>query len=160
MTKEIIVEVSTFCVAGNPTKLMCLGLGSCLGIALCEPKAKLGGLGHAMLPLFEEGRNKSNLAKYVDTSIYLMVDDIVERGGKKSNIFAKLVGGSRMFQMFNEDTLDIGKRNITAAHNTLKKEKIRIRTEEVGGTVGRTIVFDIATGTIQIKTSGKKVKVI
>ena len=34
MTKEIIVEVSTFYVAGNPTKLICLGLGSCVGIAL------------------------------------------------------------------------------------------------------------------------------
>lgn len=160
ITKEIIVEVSSYHIAGNPTKLMCLGLGSCLGIALYEPKARLGGLAHAMLPKFKEGRNKTNLAKYVDTSIYLMVDDIIERGGKKNNLSAKLVGGSRMFLTMCEDTLDIGKRNINSAHETLKKEKIKIRAEEVGGTCGRTISFDLTTGKIQIRTSGKEIKTI
>lgn len=160
MSKEIVVEVSSYYIAGNPTKLMCLGLGSCLGIALYEPKAKLGGLAHAMLPRFKEGRNKTNLAKYVDTSIYLMVDEIIERGGRKLNLIAKLVGGSRMFQSIMKDTLDIGKRNIQAARDTLKTEKIKITAEEVGGCSGRTISFDLTTGEIQIKISGKKRKVI
>ena len=160
MSKEIIVEVSSFYIAGNPTQLMCLGLGSCLGIAMYEPQAKLGGLAHAMLPLFQEGRNKTNLAKYVDTSIYLMVDGILEKGGKKNNIYVKLVGGSRMFANITDDTLDIGRRNIKAAHETLKKERIKLKAEEVGGTCGRTIYFDLTTGKIQIRTSGKKVKVI
>jgi chemotaxis protein CheD len=58
------------------------------------------------------------------------------------------------------DTLDIGRRNINSAHKTLKKEKIKLKSEAVGGTSGRTINFDLKTGKIQIKTSGKKTKVI
>ena len=160
MTKEIIVEISSYVVTSNPTKLICLSLGSCLGIALHEPEAKLGGLGHAMLPLYQEGRNKSNLAKYVDTSIYLMVDEIVDKGGKKRNIYAKLVGGSKMFQSFDHNMLDIGQRNTEAAIETLKKEKIKIKSKDVGGTKGRTIYFDLSCGKIRIKSSGEKIKVI
>jgi chemotaxis protein CheD len=160
MTKEVIVEVSSFRVAGNPTTLMCLGLGSCLGIALYEPEKRIGGLAHAMLPLFKEGRNKTALAKYVDTSIYLMVDEIVDRGGKKKKLWAKLVGGSRMFQTFSQDTLDIGSRNIEAAKETLKKENIRIRAKRIGGTCGRTIKFDLTTGMIKVRTTGKDVEEI
>ncbi|MFW9876658.1 MAG: chemotaxis protein CheD [Candidatus Thorarchaeota archaeon] len=158
MNKEIIVEVSSFYVAGNPTTLMCLGLGSCLGIALYDPKIRIGGLSHAMLPRFKEGKNKTNLAKYVDTSIYLMVDEILDRGGNKKNLWAKLVGGSRMFQSFSEDTLDIGSRNIDAAIDTLKKERIRIKAKRVGGTCGRTITFDLTTGIIQVRTTGKELE--
>lgn len=160
MTKEIIVEVSSYYIAGNPTRLICLGLGSCLGIALYEPKAKIGGLAHAMLPRVHEGRNKSNLAKYVDTSIILMVDEIIERGGKKKNIRAKIVGGSKMFSTMSDEIMDIGQRNINAARKTLKKEGIRIVGENVGGTCGRTIYFDLKTGKIEVRTTGKLKEVI
>ena len=159
-TKEQVVEVSSFRVAGNPSTLMCLGLGSCLGIALYDPEKRLGGLAHAMLPRFKEGRNKTALAKYVDTSIYLMVDEIIDRGGRKQNLWAKLVGGSRMFQSFSQDYLDIGARNIEAAHETLKKERIRIKAEHTGGICGRTITFDLTTGKIKVRTTGKEVEEI
>jgi chemotaxis protein CheD len=161
MTKEIIVEISNYYIAGNPTKLICLGLGSCLGIALYEPQAKIGGLAHAMLPRFQEGRNKSNLAKYVDTSIVLMVHEITERGGKKNNIRAKLAGGARMFSAVADvSMLDIGNRNIKAARDTLKKESIRIVAESLGGTCGRTIHFDLKTGKIEVRSTGKVKEVI
>jgi chemotaxis protein CheD len=152
VTKEFIVEVAKLRVAGNPTRLKCLGLGSCLGIALYEPHARIGGLAHAMLPRFEQGRIKRNPARYVDTSIYIMIDEIIERGGRKHNIHAKIVGGARMFATMGLETMDVGQRNIEAAKETLRNERIPIMAMDVGGKRGRTMIFDLTTGVIEIKT--------
>jgi chemotaxis protein CheD len=113
-----------------------------------------------MLPRYEEGRDKVNAGKYVDTAIYLMVDELLEMGGKKHAFTAKIVGGSQMFNFVVTDTLDIGSRNIEAAIATLKKEGIPIIAEDVGGHVGRTIHFDLRIGKILIQTSGKVTKEI
>ena len=156
MTDEFFVDVATLQVAGNPARLKCLGLGSCLGIALYEHRARIGGLAHAMLPLFELGRNKRNPARYVDTSIYIMIDEIIEKGGRKHNIQAKIVGGARMFATMDLETMDIGQRNIEAARKTLEKERIPIKATDVGGNKGRTMTFDLRTGVIDIKTIREK----
>ncbi len=107
MTQEIMVGVGTYYVANNPTKLTCHGLGSCVAIALHDPTLHIGALAHAMLPKYSEGRDKTNPGKYVDTSIYLMVDELLERGTKKHSIKAKLVGGAQMFSFINPGVLDV-----------------------------------------------------
>ena len=153
--EEISVAVGSYYVASNPGQLCCIGLGSCVAIALHDPRRHIGGLAHAMLPKYEEGRDKLNAGKYVDTAVYLMVDELIEMGAKKHALTAKIVGGSQMFQFSVSDTLDIGSRNIEAALATLEKEGITIIAEDVGGYVGRTIHFDLCTGKIRIQTSGK-----
>lgn len=160
MVKEIIVGVSSYYVGRNPSKLICIGLGSCVAIALHDAQNHVGALAHAMLPSYHEGRDKSNPGKYVDTSIYLMVDELAELGAKKRMIKAKIVGGAQMFSFVSPDALDVGRRNIECAKNTLKDEGIPIIAEDVGGKKGRTMTFDLKTGTIEIKTSGEKNKEI
>jgi chemotaxis protein CheD len=160
MTQEIVVGVGSYYVARNPKKLICIGLGSCIATALWEPDKHIGALAHAMLPRYDEGKDKMNPGKYVDTSIYLMVDELIEMGGKKSAINAKVVGGAQMFSFINPGVLDVGKRNIEIAKTTLKEEGIPIIAKDIGGSKGRTISFDIATGEIEIKISGKKSQII
>ncbi len=160
MTKEIIVGVSSYYVGRNPSKLICIGLGSCVAIALHDVQNHVGGLAHAMLPLYHEGRDKSNPGKYVDTSVYLMVDELQELGTKKRMIKAKIVGGAQMFSFISPDALDVGSRNIECAKKTLKDEGIPIIAEDVGGKKGRTMNFDLKTGIIEVKTSGEKNKEI
>ncbi|GAF76174.1 unnamed protein product [marine sediment metagenome] len=160
MTKEIMVGVGSYYVAKNPAKLICHGLGSCIAIALHSPRMHTGALAHAMLPRYSEGRDKTNPGKYVDTSIYLMVDELLERGAKKHSIKAKLVGGAQMFSFINPGVLDVGRRNIETANKILKEEGIKIMAKNVGGSKGRTISFDIKTGLIEVKIIGKEATVI
>ena len=70
---ENIVEAASFRVVRNPRILSCLGLGSCLGIALRDAEARIGGLGHPMLPSYSEGRNRERPERYVDSSIHLVL---------------------------------------------------------------------------------------
>ncbi|NLI73458.1 MAG: chemotaxis protein CheD [Euryarchaeota archaeon] len=149
--KAAIVGVGEYRVLDGPGHLACLGLGSCVGIAIYDLHAQIGGLAHAMLPHYEEGRDKVNAAKYADSSIMLMVDELVEMGATRSRLRAKIAGGAQMFSFISSDTLNIGKRNYKAAILTLKSEHIRLIGEDTGGTRGRTIFFSTADGSYHVK---------
>jgi chemotaxis protein CheD len=160
LLNEIVISVGSYMVSKNPSILTCIGLGSCLAIALYDRNRRIGGLTHSMLPQYKEGRDRSNPAKYVDTSIFLMVDDLIRMGSDKSSLNAKIVGGSQMFKFQNPGILDIGKRNIQIAKETLKREGIPLVASDIGGNKGRTISFKVNTGKIDISINGKPTKCI
>jgi chemotaxis protein CheD len=153
-----IVNAGRYCVAKNPAELLCIGLGSCVAISLHSGRHHIGSLAHAMLPRYCQGRDRRNGGKYVDTSVYLMVDELQDMGVGKRFLEAKLVGGAHMFSFLDLDLFDIGKRNVEAAVETLGSEGIPIAAKDVGGDAGRTIRFDIKTGRIRIQTSGNQVR--
>ncbi|QLH74272.1 MAG: chemotaxis protein CheD [Methanomassiliicoccales archaeon] len=130
----------------SPAKLMCLGLGSCVGIAIYDIHTGFGGMAHAMLPRFEEGRDKRNVSKYADSAVYVMVDDLLELGCSRSNLRAKLAGGAQMFSFLASDSLNIDQRNAESAKEALRNERIPVIGEHLGGNKGRTCVFDPSSG--------------
>lgn len=150
-----VVGVGEYHVVHSPEKLVCLGLGSCVGIAIFDLTNQIGGLIHAMLPKYEEGRDKTNASKYADSSIMLMVDEMVEAGARKSLLKAKMAGGAQMFSFISSDTLNIGLRNSAVAKETLKKENIPLLAEDVGGTKGRTVFFRSFDGMMRIQKGGE-----
>ena len=73
-------------------------------------------------------------------------------GAKKARITAKIVGGAHMFAGIKGNTMDIGARNIAAVKKKLKEERIKIVGEDLGGSNGRTIRFDLVSGKVLVKT--------
>jgi chemotaxis protein CheD len=51
---------------------------------------------------------------------------------------------------------NIGQRNIESVHTILKRENIRLIGEYTGGTVARTLLFDVASGQGCIRSYGAK----
>lgn len=147
-------------MVSNPARLHCVGLGSCAAIILHDRIHRLGGLAHAMLPRYEEGHDKARPGKYVDTAIYLMVEELLEMGAARQGIVAKVVGGAQMFSTVASDFLDIGARNIASSRQILKKEGIRIIAEDVGGKQGRSLVFDVRTGGVLVTTGRESTRSI
>ena len=140
-------------VMGNPAVLTSIGLGSCIGIVLYDAINKIGALAHIMLPRQSEAKNKSNPAKFADTSIDLMLAEMEERGSFKRNIKAKLFGGANMFpKVQGKILLNVGARNSAAVKEELIKRKIAVVAEDLGGHFGRTIVFDTRNGSVRVKT--------
>lgn len=152
---EIVVGVAEHFTASPPNTFMCIGLGSCVGIAIYDPRQGLGGLAHAMLPRFDDGKDKTNASKYADSVIYVMVDELVDQGACRSNLRAKIAGGAQMFQFMSCDTLNIGLRNSEVAKETLSKEHIPLVAEDLGGNEGRTVRFDPSTGSYSIQRGGR-----
>jgi chemotaxis protein CheD len=151
LEEDSVVGVGEYKVARTPGKLTCIGLGSCVGIAIYDLQAGIGGVAHAMLPRYEEGRDKINASKYADSAIMIMVDELLEMGVSRGHLRAKMAGGAQMFSFISSDTLNIGLRNSESARATLRGENIPLLAEDVGGTRGRTITFNPADGVYRIQ---------
>lgn len=156
------VSISEFKVAKAPDILRITGLGSCVGLVLHDPSARIGGLAHILLPgpapAFA-GTGNPGLArgsKYADQAVATLVKTIEEMGGQRDKLAAKIVGGSNMFtsavDMDDQSPVKagIGERNVESVKSRLKDMGIRIAGEDVGGTKGRSIVFDLETGEVWI----------
>ncbi|MCL6558580.1 MAG: chemotaxis protein CheD [Firmicutes bacterium] len=158
---ELQVGIAELKIAGQPTRLITLGLGSCVGVTLYDPVARVGGLLHIMLPDSTQFNNVNKPAKFADLGIPLLISEVCRSGGKVKNLQAKMAGGAQMFSGLNDKfVLNIGERNIIMARQTLNRLGIKIYAEEVGGNRGRTLILDTATGQVSIRTVGSQLKVI
>ncbi len=146
-----VVGIAEYLTAQNPDRLVAYGLGSCVGIALYDPRLKLGGLAHAMLPLSQFHPQSKSRGKFVDTALEELLGIMKKVGGRQKRLQAKLVGGANMFTSIVRNPLPIGLRNIMAAREILKNYQIPIVSEEVGGMQGRTMFFSLSDGRIQIR---------
>lgn len=147
------VGVAQYHVGHAPVKMVTMALGSCLGIVLYDASTGIGALAHAMHPRRERVKNNANRAKFVDTVIPAIIERMLTCGARRDRIVAKLFGGARMFEAFKgcQGVLQIGDENIIAAREILARLEIPIAAECVGGTSGRTIVFDVSDGNVLVK---------
>lgn len=162
MTNECIkVGMADLKVTKAPNTLMTSGLGSCIGICLYDNVAKIGGLAHIMLPDSTQARANDNKAKFADSAIPILIDEMIKLGAVKIRITAKIAGGAQMFNFpGSTDVMRIGDRNAEAVKENLKKYGIKILAAETGGNYGRTIEMDIQLGKLYIRTIDKGEKVV
>ena len=147
-------------ISSAPDIITTIGLGSCIGITLFDPVRKLGGMIHIMLPTCTEA-NSAHRAKYADTGITDLVERMRAMGCNPRALKAKIAGGASMFPALQKrDIHMIGQRNAEMSRQMLYKFGIPLIAEETGGTYGRTIELNTATGALQIKTVGRGVKTI
>jgi len=147
-------------VAHSPRKIITLGLGSCVGITLYDPKLKLGGMAHIMLPDSTQFAQVSNPLKFADLAIPELVSRLKSKGANISALQAKIAGGAQMFAFLgsHNKTLNIGERNVNKAREVLKQTGIPVQAAEVGGSIGRTMILDTETGKVFIRSVGYPIK--
>lgn len=163
MAEMIKVGMADLKVCPYPKAITTLGLGSCVGIALYDPITKVAGLAHIMLPDSTQIRNNENRAKFADTGITDLVEQMVKAGASKSRLVAKIAGGAQMFAFQNashSDMVRIGERNVEATKKTLKSMNIKLLSADTGLNYGRTVEFYSETGEFVIKSVGKPIKTI
>lgn len=153
---KLTVGIADMKMAQGNGILITYALGSCIGLCFHDPKLRLGALLHIMLPLnMEAGR--AHPLKYADTGIKETLKQLESRGAMRSRLTVKIAGGAKMFEIAGGGGLgNIGQRNIESVHTILKRENVRLLAENVGGTVARTLFFDVATGQGCIRSYGQK----
>jgi chemotaxis protein CheD len=152
MKEPIRVGMGEYKVAGTSDILTCVGLGSCVAIALYDQARRIGGLSHIMLPKRADARNTSNPAKFADSAIGLLLKAMQRQGSSLKNLTAKIFGGANMFPMIQGNHLvHVGLRNAAAVRETLAKRKIEIVAEDLGGHWGRTIFFHTEDGSVRVR---------
>ena len=151
----IIVGMADLNVCKSPMALTTLGLGSCVGIALYDSLTKTAGLAHIMLPDSTQIQNNSNKAKFADTAMKKLIDDMVRLGAKRGYLKAKIAGGAQMFA-FNStnESMRIGDRNVEATIRLLSQHRIPLLARDTGDNYGRTVELFAEDGRFLIKTIG------
>lgn len=159
--RVIKVGMADLSIAKAPDILTTLGLGSCVGIALYDPTTKVGGLAHIMLPDSTQIKNNENKAKFADTAIEVLVQQMISIGARRNKLVAKIAGGAHMFEFKNmDDMMRIGTRNVAAVVQILNEIHIPIIAQETGENYGRTIELHVSTGMLRVKTIGHGVREI
>ncbi|MDH5298422.1 MAG: chemotaxis protein CheD [Desulfobulbaceae bacterium] len=153
---KIVVGISDMKVSSNPDDvLITYSLGSCIGLVVWDPVAKVGGMLHYMLPdsSLDRGRAEARPFMFADTGIPSLFKEAYKYGAIKSRMVVKAVGGSQV--MDAAEVFNIGKRNYMILRQMLWKNKVMIAKEDIGGTVNRTISLQVGTGTTILKVSGR-----
>ena len=131
-----MIGIGEYKVGSGP--MMSIGLGSCIGLTLYDDERHIGAMVHIMLP--DSSGRMDRPGKYADTAIPLLLQEMTALGCRKQKIVAKMAGGACMFVYFGNN-LNIGERNSERIKGILKENNIRIVAEDIGGNVGRTVIF-------------------
>ena len=163
MSEIIKVGMADLKTCVPPNGVTTLGLGSCVGVALRDTSNKIGGLAHVMLPDSSAIRNGNlNIAKFADTGIVELVQQMEKLGARRNRMVAKIAGGATMFsfQGGSSSMGQVGQRNVEATKKKLGELRIPIIAEDTGANYGRTVIFYPETGDFHIRSVGKPEKII
>lgn len=160
MGETIVVGMADMKMCRVPDQITTLGLGSCIGLALYEPRTHISALLHIMLPDSTTIKDNSNVAKFADTAIAKILQDFKKCGISPFMLNAKMAGGAKMFAFNNNDVFSVGKKNADAIKAILSRERIKLIAEDCGGNYGRTVVFSPEDFSFTIKSIGKQPVVI
>ena len=147
-----IVQVGDMKVGVEGDEIVTYALGSCLGLMVYDPVARVGGMLHAMLPLSKINPQKAaaNPYMFVDKGVPILFKEVYNLGGQKARLIVKAAGcGSPIGK---NEMFKIGERNYTVLKKLLWKNGVLLKAEEIGDSVSRTVHFDISTGRTTIKS--------
>jgi len=133
-------------------------LGSCLGVAIHDPVACVGGLLHVMLPLstIDPGKADRNPFMFVDTGLPKLFIECFKTGAQKQRLEIRVAGGANSNDRIENDLFQIGKRNLIILRKLLWKNGLLMKSYDVGGSNSRTMSLEIGTGIVTIKSGGEK----
>jgi chemotaxis protein CheD len=154
--EQIVVGMADCRIGDQPGQVLATyALGSCIGLAVHDATAGVGGLLHFMLPDsgIDRDRSRDNPWMFADTGIPMMLQQVCARGASKRRLTVRAAGGASM--MDQENVFDIGRRNHLAMRKILWKAGVMVHGEAVGGARSRTVRLEIGSGKFLIQEAGE-----
>jgi len=148
---HVIVGVGEIACAFEPDVLITQALGSCVGVALWDPRVHVGGLAHVMLPTALGSDQSGRRHRFADIAVPALVERMVDLGAGRRRIVAKLAGGASMFRG-ESGTDTIGDRNVAAVRDQLERAGVPVSAADTGGSHARTIELSPGTGILLIRS--------
>lgn len=128
-------------------------LGSCVAVCLWDPRARVAGLLHFLLPdsAPHADRARAQPGAFADTGIPLLFETAYRYGLQKGRAVVRLAGGAEI-TLLGSDPESIGKRNVLAARKLLWRNGVFIDTEVTGGLAPRSVYLSTTDGRLDVKT--------
>jgi len=132
-------------------------LGSCLGMVVYDPHARVGAMLHAQLPLSQLNADlaRTNPARFVDLGIPLLFKAAIDLGANRRMLRVTVAGAATMIATSN-DLFNISSRNLTVMRKVLWQLGILLAGEDTGGTSPRTMSLKLDTGETVIASQGRQ----
>lgn len=145
-------------IGRRPAEVQTL-LGSCVAVAMYDPRQHLGAICHSLLASRECQQAECGLkvcrllTDYVTCSMRFMLAYFDQHGTLRRDLEVKLFGGANMFSLpgGERNQEPIGKRNVDAAMAVIRQERLHLLAADVGGGWSRSLIFSTATGEVRMK---------
>jgi chemotaxis protein CheD len=124
-------------------------VGSCVAVFLVDLERGVGGACHYLLPHHALGQVPS--ARFGDVAIGEVLSRVLELGGRRDNLCAKVFGGASLMLGRRGPAPSLGAKNVEVARRILDIEAIPVVGEDVGGVAGRKLVFEPTAGHVWVK---------
>jgi chemotaxis protein CheD len=149
---EVVVRMGELAISTTAGDvLVCVGLGSCIGLALVARHGRACGLAHVMLPE-STGRGEDKLGKFADLAVPALIEGMARVGTAARSMEAVIVGGAQMFA--NSTGMEIGARNEAAVRAGLAAAGIPIHAAATAGNMGRTMRVEVGAGSVSVREAG------
>jgi chemotaxis protein CheD len=151
----ITVNVSDArCSAGPADVIVTHSLGSCIGVCLYDPQARVAGLLHYQLPsaAMNADRAIANPFMFADSGVPRLISMMETHGALQRRLQVHIAGGAAMLN--NAASFQIGKRNQVAIRKVLWHHGLFIASEDLGGNAPRTVFVRVLDGAVTIKSGG------
>ena len=125
---------------GEPAMVSAV-LGTCVAVCLHDRRLKIGGMNHFLYPKPKAfGRPPP---QYATISVPALIKMLQKQGSRLEDLEAQIFGGGEHVGISGSGNL--GEKNIKMARKLLKKNGIRVVSEDVGGLKGRRLIFHTGT---------------
>lgn len=116
-------------------------LGSCVAVCLWDSNLGIGAMNHYIYPRMS---NKGeSTVKYGNVAVATLIKMMEEAGSRPDDLDAQIFGGGYPDEIKGSN---VGEENVRVARKILAQRGINVVSEDVGGTMGRKIIFDTDTG--------------
>jgi chemotaxis protein CheD len=151
---RLTVGVGDCAVTADPdAELITYAIGSCIALAIWDPRARVGGLLHFMLPESSlepaPQRSVAQPFRYADTGIPLLFRSAYALGAEKKRLQVQAAGAATVIE--DGGIFNIGKRNYAAMRKILWRAGVLMHAEAIGGTQSRTVRLDVGTGAFWVR---------
>ena len=120
-------------------------LGSCISACIWDPKVRVGGMNHFMLP--DGGGDTSG--RYGSYAMELLINEMIKLGARRETMQAKVFGGGQVMHSFT--TMNVGERNTQFVLDYLQTERIAIISKDVLDIHPRKVCYFPASGKAMVK---------
>lgn len=120
-------------------------LGSCIAACVWDPKVRVGGMNHFMLP---EGGSDSG-GRYGSYAMELLINEMMKLGARRETMQAKVFGGGAVMSSFT--TMNVGERNTKFVLDYLQTERIALVSKDVLDIHPRKVCFFPVSGKAMVK---------
>ncbi len=150
-----IVKISDLKVSDRSEDIIVTyALGSCLGLAIYDPVAKVGGMLHAMLP--KPSGIAKNPFQYVDSGVPMLFKECYALGAKKERL--RIVAAGCASLMNAATMFEIGKRNIEMLNALFASNGVKLSASMLGGHESKTLKLYMNTGATSVQVRGKEIQ--